>query len=333
MEHVKKVLKYQFWILVGVAFLLPTIGWAMVIGSLSAETGKREGQLKGQFSQIQKLGTGAQPNEGWEQAVTSLKNELKKRVDVTWEDLYAQQEPELTWHPDVAAEAERQGWDHNQVRSLYRDRYLHEIDATARLAEPAKMQFNLLRLAQDQWGGEPPTAEQMREAQEDIWVERSVLKVVRATNEPAETVDMAAIKSIEYLAIADKVADPRPVTIKGGMATAARTTGEKPGRYIDQTDQYKLVRFSLVVTMDHRRIPNLLGNFGSSPVPIEVTQLSMVPASSLGAGAAMGMDPTLATVEVYGNVFLFNPPPSYQRKVAGAAGPADQAGGGTGSGQ
>lgn len=330
MEFVRKALEYRFWILVGIALLLPTVGWAMVIGSLKGETKGREAKLKGLTKKIDDLGRGTHANNSWKKAVEGLNEDLQKRVNAAWEELYTRQEPELTWPADVIDAMKTLGPDHSQVRSIYRDRYFDEVTKTARLAEPASMSFNLLKL--EDWGDQPPTAEQMREAQEDIWVQRALLKVVSETNKPAETIELAPIKTIDSLTISDDAPAPPSVSIKGGMASGRSTTrsrSELPGRYqLESTAQYNLMRFHLAVTMDHRRMPELLAKFGSSSIPISVDQVSMINETGAllaGAGAArIGTDPTLAKVEFYGSVYLFHAPPSRNQQASPRGGNGDR---------
>lgn len=324
MDYVRKALVHRFWILSGIALLLPIIGWATVKGSLQAETRNRTGQLKTVFKNIEDLGKGPQPNETWKTEVDKLTSNLETRVNAAWEELYAKQEPELTWPADVKAAMDEVGPDQLQVRQIYRSQYQQERTKTAQLAEPAVLPFQQLRF--EDWGDQPPTAEQMRNAQEDIWVERAVLKVIQKTNQPAETVEMAPIKSIDNLAIGKDVHDPPSVVIKGtgtqAPRTATRSGLQGSERYVRTSDQYNLMRFQIALTMDHRRIPDLLANLGSSPVPIEVTNIAMYREGS-GAGgeaARVATDSSLATVEIYGNIFLLKPPPSRQgqTQVAGA---------------
>jgi hypothetical protein len=223
-----------------------------------------------------------------------------------------------------------------------------------------------------------PSDTQVRVAQEDYWIYKALLEIIAAANKSAGATRQsnAAIKRIDQLAIAQSAWAPSRSSIErlppealppSDAASSVKVPGANAtdqellaGRYItESTDgtpggpadaggtEFKLVPVLMRLTMDERRIPNLLVACANSPLPVEVQQVLYNPSGGPGraaaptpssgggggtggfggfnlGGAAAAARPTPsatsagaatsesdlyeATVEVRGVVYIFNPP-------------------------
>jgi hypothetical protein len=244
------------------------------------------------------------------------------------------------------------------------------------------------------WGGVIPSTAHVRVAQEDYWLYKSLFEVIADTNKSAGATSHrnAAVKKIDKILLAQEALTQSPPALEGlskeilgqvdtsslPKGASAKSTDEEllNGRYIDPASnapspampagEYRLVPVILRLTMDERRIPNLLVACANSRLPIEVRQVSYNPGASLssgggggaprsgGMGGMGGMRPAMPAtpaarpssgssevkteanmydvpVEVRGVVYLFNPPDAASLGVevapeAGADGAAPDAG-------
>ena len=108
-EFLKQCVKYRFWIAVGIAFLLPTIGYFVGSASIKEATTKEEAAIKAADTDIKKYTTSNLPNAQYQPIVAEKKEVLAKDVDATWRKLYAIQAPLLRWPEQVEPEFRKWG--------------------------------------------------------------------------------------------------------------------------------------------------------------------------------------------------------------------------------
>jgi hypothetical protein len=234
-----------------------------------------------------------------------------------------------------------------------------------------------------------PTTEEVLLAQEDLWVYEAILNVVTATNEGAKGPADAAVRRISSIQIGrdaigawtrsgrsaiqstmspsgeDPItfATPKPA---GGAAAAERAKPaakdltsnryvEDNGKPLAQSDkspyaEFKMMPVVLELTVDERRIPDLLVNCANSNMPIEVRMIRLRPgageaqqlAAGLNVAAGTGHTPPAGTmartdslafdmpIEIQGLIYIYNPPDEKQLGTGAAA--AETAGAAAGSG-
>lgn len=159
-----------------------------------------------------------------------------------------------------------------------------------------------------------PTSTQVRVAQEDYWIYKTLFEIIANTNQSAGATrnSNAAIKKIETLAIAQAAAaapykpslqavpnEALPTVDSASLpkVPAANATDEDllNGRYATSTsgaaggaggEEFKLIPILMRFRMDERRIPNLLVACANSPLPVKVQQVLYNPSSSTRASSA-----------------------------------------------
>src|SRR5262245_6954376 len=99
MEKLRQFQKYQFWVLLGVALILPLVGWFMSSSALKAEADERAKKLK---SLEEALAVRPDdPNETWGQKVAAINVDQEQQVMIAWRALYARQQPFMVWPKDL----------------------------------------------------------------------------------------------------------------------------------------------------------------------------------------------------------------------------------------
>ena len=165
------------------------------------------------------------------------------------------------------------------------------------------------------WGQKQATPLEVRQTQEDLWVYRAILNIIKNVNDGRV---IAPIRDIAQLAIGKNASEAYEAGMApghidraaapGGGAPAPPPTAPAPGgaagadadsgRYVDgdgkrlagtaaQTQEFKRMPVFLKLAIDQREIPRLLVECANSPLPLEVRQLRInVTKQSQSGGAA-----------------------------------------------
>src|SRR5579872_1979013 len=95
MDKVKQVLKFQFWILLGVALILPLVAWSMTTSQLASEAEER---VKALTSLSGSLGAKPDdPNKEWETGLDAINVQQAVQPRKAHKELYDRQLPLMTW--------------------------------------------------------------------------------------------------------------------------------------------------------------------------------------------------------------------------------------------
>lgn len=351
-EHLKAILKYRFWIILGLSVLLPLIGWATTIGGLDRRADRRAEEIDRHFDQVGQLRQGALPNERWKTETLNAKEELDRTVLTAWRQLYERQAESLEWPEEVKEKIEELGPDDpipQDVRSVYRSIYPMErrkVVNTVRRYDPitragiVEMSPQLVRM--ESWRTHTPDDQEVRNAQEDLWVSGTILRAIARVNEGATARETAPVQAVSTFNIADDagkvgfafgptskhVRAPRP----GGSAE-----DEESNRYVEQTKEFKAVPFEIAMEVRQSSVPDLLASFANSKIPIEIRLVQfgasgrktsrphqrapVFTAARPQAPPAKEEDPTLTEVEIAGVVTLYRNPES---KVSGLPAEGDE---------
>jgi hypothetical protein len=200
------LIKHQFWIGLGVfvPLVLFTLFW---LGDSTADaTTAKKKSLDAHLNELKKLEDGRPKRKNdWNQ-LEALRVQLEKRKDEIWEKAWKMQEDLLTWPPEVQEKLAplKFGTDLVKdpgVRSNYarKDVYDPQIDQLANMFRTKviagkdekifdAVEFKggwkkVLTYVKDwQAKGKPPSSEELWLAQEDIWLQRELLKALLEAN-------------------------------------------------------------------------------------------------------------------------------------------------------
>lgn len=210
MKALEPVLKFHFWILLGLGLILAIAGWWMTTSSMQASTAT----LRGEIDKADKdKNVGEVPSDDWAQNLAAINVDQKVLVDRTREKLYALQKERMVW-PEVIAEAAsklkyREDFKDPILHTNYRDDYYKEVERVYKIPKPIDpvedtgiVFFPSSTMPNKEWGDHTPTSQQMWDSMEDLWLLEPLLQAIYETNggETAQRHD-AIIVAIEYIGL------------------------------------------------------------------------------------------------------------------------------------
>ncbi len=209
MDKLKEVLKYKFWILLGVGLIVTISGWWMTTSSLAASIKTRKDEIE---KAIGLIPTSPQsiPNQSWTNELEGINARQKALVDVVRYDLWARQQARMVWPPNVddfARKIAYQGEFELVGRELYRTNYPTDVERVWKIARPYNpidrtgiVLFPQAVMPVRKWGELAPTSKDMWESQEDLWLLEPILEAIREVNGGTESERLdASIHLIERL--------------------------------------------------------------------------------------------------------------------------------------
>jgi hypothetical protein len=204
MDQLKQVLKYQFWILLGVALILPLVGWAMTSSGMQAEATARADVLKKLNDSLTAGPT--DPNNEWTDGLTVINTEQEKQKDLAWRALHELQAPFHVWPANMPDDPAKIDTMHQDIYK--RTGYISEIERIRKIVKPVDedWQGGLLRFPdellpplEEGWKFSLPSRAEIESAQEDIWLYTALLSAIARVNGEAVSVYDAPIREIVEL--------------------------------------------------------------------------------------------------------------------------------------
>lgn len=203
MEQIKKILVHQFWILLGIALIVPIVGWYIGTGSLLAEATIRTKDLDTKFQALDGIISANNPNDKWKLALSGVNAQQDAKIKDAWRLLWQRQVENMTWRPELFPE--QAGINPKDplkatTKDLldYRNTYEEERLKVFQLINPVEKteddEGNIKstgivvcspRLVPDEslpWKDLGATAEQIAESQEDLWLYASLLESIERVN-------------------------------------------------------------------------------------------------------------------------------------------------------
>ena len=254
MDQLKLVLEYKFWILAGLALLLPPIGWYAATDNLASETAGRVKKIDDTEKQVSDLKD--PQNEKWIAGEKEIDRELNASVNQSQERLYEHQKPVMTM-PALVQQAldkckltyRHEGTvsdDFLNARDFFVQSYSEDWKNAVKIVKPFSMTTGeglvvLPDPQQQQEGGITRhweveswrqslgfTAAQMWDVQEDVWFLRCLMQAIARVNEGTTELGNSRIKKISE------------ATLRGGDLSdlklrQAGNTGSKPGTAAHKT--------------------------------------------------------------------------------------------------
>ncbi|HEV3164264.1 MAG TPA: hypothetical protein VGZ22_09560 [Isosphaeraceae bacterium] len=224
-EFLRLAIKYRFWIAVGLAALLPMIGYFVGASSISAEANAKAQKIVSSDKAVKEYISGTKPNAQYKGVVQTKTDELTTDVNGAWRKLYARQAPLLTWPSGVDQFTQwtrkyPEGVDPASVQDAvnkYINAYNEYVDSVYKKFRPWDPQTGtgvVLALPKEALlqpfpfdETEPPSdLSKIWSAQEKLWVQAALLEVIDKVNKNAKDWDSAIIKQIIDLQVANPLA-------------------------------------------------------------------------------------------------------------------------------
>jgi len=235
MDKLKQVLKYQFWILLGLAVLLPLVGWFLASAGLAKGYEEREKKLSSRFNELK--ASVADPNADWENRLKQVNTVQELEARKVWVALWEAQQPLKTWPAKLSTNDPTKFT--NADLGFYRKNYMQlreevyeKLQPVVDSEEEGKPPQGLVSLAladfpispSESLAGSsttPPSPQDVEEAQEDLWLAEALIQVVNYLNRDATSQLDAAIPEVRVIQLrggnrADGKAKSTPKNSGGG---------------------------------------------------------------------------------------------------------------------
>ncbi len=233
-EFLRQVIKYRFWISIGVAALFAVIAYMVGSSPIRAKADEATKKITGALTEVKQYISNTIPTADYKPIVEEKTQILDKDVHTAWKTLYDRQAPLLTWPETVQERFRKWGrqWpkeeDAGRVNLAIVDyimAYPEYVTMVYKTFKPfnyetgdgivaAPSQDALLRPAVFQIE-KVPNLGKVWSAQERLWIQRTVLEVVAQVNKNAKNWDDAIIKEIESLEVGNPVAQDQRSVAKG----------------------------------------------------------------------------------------------------------------------
>ncbi|MFO0944841.1 MAG: hypothetical protein U1D30_02675 [Planctomycetota bacterium] len=324
MDQLKKVgqflWKHRFWFSLGLALLLALYTYPSGAQRLVVAANQRRMQLDNVYNGIKSFVGGAEhPNQEAIDAATAKKDELAKTIDGVWEKIYAEQQKLMTWPKEVAELfAQRPfGSDlsdrENRFLIVYQRAFPAQLDEIYYELDPLEQtdEGNVVGVIEADksvlhgavWTRTPLSMEAWQ-AQEELWIQRAILKAIRKANEGAKNWREASIKRLIAIGIGpegldantvstaspllDKTGQPASTGTAGGGGggegggmpgtpdpNASLSQGVNPFRYISVGEYYRVVPVYVSMLVDQMQIPRVLGILSSADFNFTIQQVNI----------------------------------------------------------
>lgn len=258
-EFLRQAIKYRFWIVVGVAALLPLAAYFSAHGALTKEYEEGAGAVKSASSDVKQYENGVIPSDEYKTLTDQRTESLTKDINQAWKILYDQQAPLLTWPEEVSERFMAWGrkWPENVDAAAVQQAILDYIQVYPRQVDTVYSSFRpfdyesgegivvapvkqaLLRPASFNMA-KPPSLGQVWGAQQKLWIQWTVLDVINSVNTKAKDWDGAPVKQITALEVANPKAQDQqsavkaeelvlaPEIVKPGSESSASSTSATP---------------------------------------------------------------------------------------------------------
>jgi|GEM_PF-352237 len=209
MDKLQPLIKHRYWICFGLATIFVFTAWFLASGQLAAEIDARTASVKSSFD---KSGQGKdQPNSKWVEAAKkknegdalAYKNAAKslreRQIGARqWPELIREEMKGIAYQEQIQNQLTREKWAAN---------YKDEVESLLEIVKPWREGKGLVVVDSNRithrpyntWRTKNPQSREIWDAQEDIWLLRSLLTSIAAANGTAERITESAVREIYRL--------------------------------------------------------------------------------------------------------------------------------------
>jgi hypothetical protein len=194
-------IKYHFWYMLGLLvpliFLALIMLWTGTAGAISA----KQAEIEKSKTTLGGVVKGEARNQKWTDALKKKLEAITGQESKNWKAAWEPQADIMTWPPGDLSEKMKGAYFGDPIEAPLRreypkeEQYASQIDPIIEIVQPVNSRGEgavqcggtgtwptFLRTAD--WSSDPtPSAEEIWLAQEDLWVQRELLRVVRETND------------------------------------------------------------------------------------------------------------------------------------------------------
>jgi hypothetical protein len=237
-EILRLLVQNRFWIAVGIAFILPIIGYFVTAGSVKSETEAKAAEIKGAEDGAKSYASGTVPNGQYAEYTQAKIALIEDDVDEAHGRLYDRQAPLLDWPEEVAPQLSAWGRDipedvsENETQAVsyvytqVYDDYAKEVFKAVNPWDPVTgegivvtppMEALLQMVSFTDDITQLPSISKIWQYQENLWVRRSILEVIAEVNKKAGATDWesAPIKNLLTMEVGNAVAVDHKTSAEG----------------------------------------------------------------------------------------------------------------------
>ena len=242
MDKLQPFIKYHFWLLFILAFVMPPLAWWMTTSDLQATITERTNALDTSYGSISD-GVN-KPNDDWITRAEELIRIRKETNTRTVERLWEWQKSLVKWPPSVSLSMNACPYrgeitDSSIARRVpidYRRNYSREARRVWLLSEPIghetdpippnaprKVWFPLSQMPQvpaEKWQNLPPSFIEIWNSQEDLWLLEQLMMAVKRTNANSNTITDSFVREIREVGLFGG-ARVQPNEVSAGAAASA----------------------------------------------------------------------------------------------------------------
>lgn len=242
MDKLQPVLAHKFWILFGLAIILPAAGWWRGLGAIEVDIDTRTAAVEQAFNKVPTEND--IPNQEWIASAKEINAEERQRLNQSAAYLWQTQQNLMTWPKEVSSMEHDVKIDELEYRAdlpsfphceFYRKAYHQQFQELRKIVDPYEpateegkvaigWNFFLQQVPMGKWGDQfPPPSPEVWSAQEDVWLVRSILKAIAEVNRHADNISEATVKQIDWIGLygggAPTADEPAASSGAGGAAS------------------------------------------------------------------------------------------------------------------
>ena len=219
-EVLRQMIKYRFWIAIGVAAFFAVIAYFVGAGPIQEEAKQEKDKILAAEKDVKIYQGGGIPTTQYKPIVENKTAVVVKDTNVAWRTLYERQAPLLTWPGEVGARFQAWGRAYPDKVSPktvelvvvdYIEAYPAYVSMVYKSFDPfdyengegivaAPPESDLLLPVQ--WDEEHlPDLGKIWAAQERLWIQRTVLDVIAKTNKDSKKWEDAVVRQIISLEV------------------------------------------------------------------------------------------------------------------------------------
>lgn len=221
MEKLQPVIKQLFWICFGLLVLLAPLGWWKAQGDLSAKIDERSQAVDTAFKDAGKNVVNI-PNARWTESAAKMNETHMDSYDRAAARLREDQLEARVYPKSIRHELNQLRFNSRigdpALRERFGDLYRSYFWEQLQVIKPFIRGEGLVDISQAQitqedetrWARNPPTSQEIWNAQEDIWLLRSIYDSIAMVNKGAERIDKAPLRSLLLLQLRGGDPDAEP---------------------------------------------------------------------------------------------------------------------------
>lgn len=240
MEKLQPVIKQIFWILFALAMMLILFGWWTAQGELSTQIDDRRSKVEQAFTEARK-NVSTVPNPKWTESAGKKNAAHEKAYHRAARRLREDQLSARVFPASISAELEQLKFNapindpalRERFGQLYRKYFLEQLSYMKPFIKGEGLvdvsNAIITQENEKRWATKPPTSSEIWNAQEDIWLLRSIYDSIANVNRGAERIDKAPLRSLLMLQL--RGGDPEAEADSGGGGGGGGFGGEEEGGF------------------------------------------------------------------------------------------------------